>query len=309
MYDSIEDSETEENQTPHVRGPRRLWVGFGILAGLALLMAAAIFSGSTQRGSMVDIEAKKMERKTYLAAISENSAPLRRARLTDFMETYAQSSRVNAAEAQLAVLTAAEGADWAALTHIVFDTEKTRPEKLSALEDYENRWKINILGGRTEDIKTIRGQLSLNAEDMPDRDLGNGGMPVGAGLQTDSLAGGSNNPNHQSVIEPHFPNESTETPTRLVIPPELRRNATPRYPKRALRAEAEALIILRLFIDERGRVRSTELTFSEADRYKSDFIKAAERAARRLRYHPKTVNGKPVSTSEITKRFKFQVAD
>jgi len=67
--------------------------------------------------------------------------------------------------------------------------------------------------------------------------------------------------------------------------------------------------VLRLNIDERGRVAMTELVSAKAERYRKEFVKASERAALRSRYFPKTVDGKPVSVSGITKKYVYRLAD
>lgn len=315
MYDSIEDETDSEDITLAVKGRRRLWLGFGILAGLAVLISVALFSAAVMEDPAEDLAAIELERKTYLAAISDPDAPLRRARLLDFKNTYPSSSRMSAVDAQLKVFVQAESADWAELTHVIFDTEKPRAEKLEALSRYETIWDVNRLGGRADDLEAMRKRLP--PEEIPeiDPDASTDGdssdtadtsddLPVG------DLAGGAADGSYTDIPDSAY-EQAEESDTVLVVTrqPELIRNRRPRYPRRALRAEAEALIILRLYIDERGRVETTELTYSEADRYENDFIKAAERAAMRLRYTPKTVNGVPVPTSEITKRFKFQMSD
>ena len=165
-----------------------------------------------------------------------------------------------------------------------------------------------MLGGRGEDIARMRENLSRTLDELPDRDL-----PIDPDdiPDADNMAGGSGalpgRAQPHGVLQPQSPFPETED---IIVAPKVRRNAKPRYPRRALNAEAEALIVLRLFIDERGRVQETELVMSEADRYENDFIRAAERAARRTRYEPMTVNGVPVAPADgIIKRFKFEIAD
>jgi len=59
-------------------------------------------------------------------------------------------------------------------------------------------------------------------------------------------------------------------------------------------------------IDERGRVDFVETISVETERYAKDFRRAAERAAKRTRFNPKTINGKPVPARNIRKRYIFQ---
>ncbi|MGB6230931.1 MAG: TonB family protein, partial [Litorimonas sp.] len=74
----------------------------------------------------------------------------------------------------------------------------------------------------------------------------------------------------------------------------------------ALRRGVEASVILSLNIDADGRVAMTEVLSVQADRYADDFVKAAERAALRTRFQPKTVGGRPVPASGVRKRYRFE---
>jgi len=74
-----------------------------------------------------------------------------------------------------------------------------------------------------------------------------------------------------------------------------------------MRANIEAVVTLKLNIDATGKVAMTELVNVEARKYRKSFIKAAERAALRTRFHPKTVGGKPEAAMGVLKRYRFQL--
>jgi len=76
-----------------------------------------------------------------------------------------------------------------------------------------------------------------------------------------------------------------------------------------MRRGVEGIVVLKLNIDAKGKVAMTELVGVEAPKYSKDFVKAAERAAMRTRFHPKTVGGKPQPATGIVKRYRFQLGD
>jgi len=59
-------------------------------------------------------------------------------------------------------------------------------------------------------------------------------------------------------------------------------------------------------IDEKGKVDSVDIVDVQAERYQKDFSRAAERAAKRTRFNPKTINGKAVPAKDVRKRYIFR---
>lgn len=100
-----------------------------------------------------------------------------------------------------------------------------------------------------------------------------------------------------------LPKEVVKVAARLATPADLLR---PPYPDSKLRTEEEAVLKLRLGIDQRGRVVSVDPVGS-AD---PDFLAAARRhLTRHWRYKPATEDGRAVPTSiVITLRFEMQDA-
>ncbi len=306
MYDQLDDIEDITDAPINEQRARRVWVIWGLCAAIVILAGAALITSQRAQTPVLDFDAIKAEQAAYKAAITAPSPAVRRARLTDFITTYEDSDRKNAAAAQLRVLSEAEAKDWADLTHKIFDVDQSTNAKLLALETYETLWDTALLGGRAQAAMRIRKILSAETGALPSRDL-----PIDPDdiPDADNLAGGAGSTKGVTYRPPDNPFGDAYVQIDDVIKaPKLRRNVRPHYPRRAQNAGAEALIVLRLFVDERGRVEGTQLVTAEADRYERDFIKAAERAALRMRYRPKTINGQPVPDHEgFTKRFRFQI--
>ena len=85
----------------------------------------------------------------------------------------------------------------------------------------------------------------------------------------------------------------------------VKKASSPIYPSRALRRGIPALVKMRLNVNDRGRVEMVEVVSVKAERYERDFIRASKRAARRIRFHPKTVDGVAVPVSGVEKSFLF----
>jgi len=92
----------------------------------------------------------------------------------------------------------------------------------------------------------------------------------------------------------------------IIVHPTVRRNQSPNYPRSAKRRNIGAIVVVSMDIDEKGRVESVDTVDIEAVRYQKDFRRAAERAAKRTRFHPKTINGTAVPAKGVRKRYIFR---
>ncbi len=100
---------------------------------------------------------------------------------------------------------------------------------------------------------------------------------------------------------PPPPAEPVRVAARALTPPDLLR---PPYPDSKRRGEEEAVLRLRLSIDERGRVSSVE-PIGAAD--PAFLASARSHLQRHWRYRPATEDGRPVtSTLIITLRFELE---
>jgi len=308
MYQTIDDPEDE------IAAPR---AGFTILpfligaalAGLVFFIVWLMSPGqATTAGRTIDSPAS---RAAYLKALAEPNAAFRRARLLDYQRAYPDTDRTKAIEDQLDVINAVEQTDWEIVTRRVYDERATLDDKRGALAYYESQWSGRLLGGRGEELETLRRVISesAEAEPLPDRSLDTVKSPIPTTIPSDRLAGA---PPRMAATFPipervrPDPEPVVQAPTEVVVQPKIRRNVTPRYPRAAQRRNIGAVVTLTMNIDEKGRVAMTEIINVEAERYEKEFSRAAKRAAMRTRFHPKTVDGEAVSAIGVRKRYIFR---
>jgi len=308
VYQSIDDPQ-DELATREPKRNKLIW-----LAAMLGLIAVVTIVYWTSPGVSVpqnNDDFLKAELATYRKAISETQAPMRRARLQDFLTTYPNSERTPAVEAQLDVIRTYEASEWIDLTDIVYNAKKTHTEKITALDTYVTKWGGALLGSRTEDIQSIRETLTKTSEQpiSPNRKLKDQKSPIPKDVPDNILAGGPRPvaPPPPVFIPPVPIDPAPKVAALEIIPPKVRRNVNPRYPRKAMRADVEAIVTLKLNIDDSGKVAMTELVRVEAKKYGKSFVKAAERAALRTRFHPKTVGGKAQPAVGVIKRYRFQL--
>ncbi len=316
MYQSIDDIE-DDGGADNSESVRRSKIFIGLLIGLAVLIAVGMFSN--HRKIDTDPRAAEMTEQynVYAKALAEPHPALRRARLLDFVQSYPDHDRRLAAEAQLDVIQQADDQDWLSLQEIIFDPAQSPPVKLAALDLYEEMWGSVLLGGREDEVLDLREQLSSEPEAMAAievevQDFTPQPDKFDDKIDNTQLAGGL------VVVErayiPPTPIVRAPPPTAMRQPvitkPRVRKDRKPRYPSRALRRGVEAEVILALSIDDDGEVQMTEVvSVRTARKYRKDFIKAAERAALRTKYYPKQIDGNPVATSGILKKYIFDIQD
>lgn len=304
MYQTVDDPEDIDDVAAQerARARRKLWIWLVLAA--AVLLSIAIFNGNRAPVSPETEIATQAERASYRTAISEAEVDLRRARLRDFETTYPKSEYLPAVRAQLSVLDAHETKAWAVLSDVMFDPSADRITKLGAIQAYERKWGASYLGGRDSDIRALREELELEPAPLPDRELAGVASGIPKNIPDSIMVGGPNTapPPAPPVTPLQLPPSSGKTADAVVL-----KNVTPRYPRRAERRGIDAVVELSLSIDADGEVQSAEVIRAQAERYESDFIKEAERAAMRTRYSPKMINGRPVPTTGVMKRYVFRL--
>ena len=316
MYDEVDEIEgdIDASQTAPKLSPSQKLQGLGVI-GAALLTIFIVFSHQETDIEPDEVETSSEIYAIYTKALSEPQPALRRARLLDFVENYADHDRVDAAKAQLSVIQNADDQDWLSVQEIIFDPRQIYPAKLAALGLYEDIWSPVLLGGREDEVETLKSRLESgepiievteptdNTEDFtPPPDT------FDASIDGTQLAGGVT-VSRPVALPPPPRVVQTPTPrqTAVIAPARIRKDRRPSYPSRAARKGVEAEIVLILSIDEDGEVQTTEVISAQARRYRKDFIRAAERAALRTRYHPKTINGRPVPSTGIIKKYVFKM--
>jgi len=165
----------------------------------------------------------------------------------------------------------------------------------------------------TDRSDAIAGQLDvINAAELLDwdaltRSLYDERATLSDEIPADVLAGAPPQKIVRAPVKaPPPPPPPVEIEKDVVVQPSVRRNVSPNYPRSARRRNIGAIVTVTMDIDERGRVSFVETVSVDAERYVKDFRRAAERAAKRTRFNPKTINGKPVPARNIRKRYIFQ---
>ena len=308
MYQSVDDLDDDIDFEAEDTKERRalIWKLFAL--ALIIFGLIAIFVKNPEPKDITDT-AIKAESASYHTAISEMDAPLRRARLRDFATTYPESTRLPALYAQLHVLETYEGQAWTKVMDASYNPQLSRAEKLLTIQTYEEVWKSSYLGGRESDLKTVKKALEDETV-LPDRKLKIGPSPISNSTPDHVMAGGPRNIFTSPVVTPPPPPLSPPQTEQMEYKAEITRSVTPRYPGRAQRRGIEAIVELSLSIDDRGRVRLTEVVDIDVDdrRYERSFLRAAERAALRTRYKPYIVNGVAQPISGVRKRYRFQIS-
>jgi len=304
VYQSIDDPQDELDALERSDKRGLIWLLAGLC--LALVFGIVYWTSPGPPAETVDDGFLRAEQVTYRKAISETTAPMRRARLQDFVTTYPESHYIHSVQAQLDVINSHESAKWIETTDVVFSTKSKRADKLTALNDFEAQWGGSLLGGRDSEIKDLRIMETADTPKTPSRKLTDLKSPIPKTVPDTMLAGGPRPAAPPPIIRPVEP---TPEPTKVielkVVQAKVRRSVTPRYPRKAMRRKVGAVVTLKLNIDEKGKVAMTELVRVQAERYEKSFVKAAERAALRTRFHPKTVAGKPQATTGILKTYRF----
>ena len=306
MYQVIDEQEDEE---------LTLGRGFSILPFIiGAILAAIVFfvvwlmspGQQTLPGQTVETPAS---RAAYLTALSEQSPAIRRARLLDYQRTYPDTDRRDAIADQLDVINTTELSDWNALVQTVYDERTSLANKGTALNTYEARWNGRLLGGRGEELAALQIIVDETKplEALPDRSLEPGESPISETIASDVLAGAPPRMAKLTPIPPPEPKAPVvEIRKDVIVQPRVSRNQSPNYPRNAKRRNVGAIVVVSMNIDEKGRVSSVETVEVQAERYGKDFKRAAERAAKRTRFTPKTLNGQPVPAVAVRKRYIFR---
>ena len=308
MYQSIDDP--QDDLDAQERGDKRVLVWLFTALCLGFVFAIVYWTSPGPPANAPQDDSLRAEQVTYRKAVSEITAPMRRARLQDFIMTYPQSHYMNSVEAQLDVINAHEAQKWTEATDIIFAPKTSRAEKLATLDAFEAEWGGSLLGGRDDEIRDLRREI-LQSEDLPktaSRKLTDLKSPIPKTVPDTMLAGGPRPvaPPPAIIPEPEPIPEAEPVAELKIVQPRVRRSVTPRYPRKAMRRKVKAIVTLKLNIDEKGKVAMTELVNVQASRYQKSFVKAAERAAMRTRFHPKTVGGMPQAATGVVKRYRFE---
>ncbi len=307
MYQVIDEQDEEDIVQP---------AGWSVLPFIlgALLAALVMFAVWLYIPTKQDTPGQTIEtpasRAAYLVALSEANPAVRRARLMDYQGTYPDSDRNDAIESQLDVINTAELAEWETLSDSIYDESLQLSEKKEAMVNYEQRWNGAILGGRGEELTALKQVLGAAKpiDGLPDRSLEPGKSPIPDNIPSDRLAGA---PPQMAVTfpipTPPPPVPVVEEVKDVIVQPRVRKNASPSYPRSAKRKKIGAVVTVSMVINDEGKVKEAKIFEIEAERYQRDFAKAAIKAAKKTKFYPKTINGKPVAARDVRKRYIFKI--
>jgi len=233
-------------------------------------------------------------RQTYLSIVSETHTGLRLARLQDFAENYVRNDDTGRARTARDALSSHEQRAWVKLTKTLYSLKSTDIQNTEALATYKSTWGI---WNRSSDLPILlqaTGVVIISSTDMqyaPNARRSKFAKGKGATM----LAG----------AVPDYELEPSPPTSYNVLNARMKYSKQPKYPRKARRKGIEAVVILSLFIDERGNVARTEVVSVDAKKYRKSFARASKKAAMRSKFYPKTVGGKSVATSNYLRQYTF----
>lgn len=293
----ILNPETNSEDSAPVRKP--FWL-VPLVGLLFLALALFLVIGNSGRASK-QYEGPSEIFLDYQSLSNEMHTGLRLARLEDFVAQHSDSYLAGAALARRDALKNHEEIAWARLTDTFYDTDADEVAKTLAIKAYTNVWTPLH---RPEQLKTLGQDLPNDA--VPNFKPGERTSRFASGGNDQFLEGGPSI-SGQGFRRTFGTNvEMDRLDPSHIVPPRIRYKRQPAYPSKARRRRIEADVVIELDIDDRGRVAQTRVISVHADRYAKDFAKAATRAARRTRFHPKTIGGHPVATSRYVQRYAFR---
>lgn len=299
MTDNVPiDDVDDEGALPQKR--RRLWV-WACLA--SLLIAGALFGVRSFSHEKTLRQIGETESSAYAMILGETRTGIRLALLGDFIREYPQSIYMPAARAQQRALKTHEQMAWAALTDELYKVELSADDKARAVSNYVRKWSRL---SRAADL----GAINLDAlpPDPQALTFAAPASPYKKGGTDYGLAGARPERGRTVIATPPRPTAVRPAPP-TTLQARVRTARRPVYPRKARRKGVTATVTLSLDIDERGRVARTRVVAISASRYEKDFIKAAQKAARRSRFHPKTVRGEAVASSGFIRKYTFNLDD
>ena len=237
----------------------------------------------------------------YLRILSEPHAGTRLARLTDFLAHTPNSTDTQAARVQHTALNMQEQRAWAHLSEIIYSLTTKAKAKSLAKDEYISQWGELI---RQDQLKTL--VLSSRPLSLDGKAIKAPRSQFTKGQNSNTLAGATTPRKPVKKIAEPKPDITTNEENNRVTPARIRYARKPLYPRHAKRRGINANITLSLTIDERGKVIKTRVHDIQAERYETEFIYAAKRAAKRSRFHPKLVDGEPVIVRNYKRKYKFR---
>ena len=296
MTDTAQIDELDEDELPQKR--RRVWL-WACLA--AILIIAMLFWARSFRQEKTLRQSGETESAAYAMILGEMRTGIRLALLSDFMAEYPQSLYIPSVRAQRRALQSHEQVAWALLTDELYRVDLLPEDKALAVSNYVRDWtqlsRAAQLAALNVDAPSADPQALTFAP--PASPYSKGGTDYAlAGARTGKVRRVSNVP--PPAVRPEV---------LQVTQARVRTARRPVYPRRARRKGVTAVVTLSLEIDARGRVVSSTVVGVSAPRYEKDFIKAAQKAAKRSRFYPKTIGGRSVPSHGFLRKYTFSLED
>ncbi|MEE9346574.1 MAG: energy transducer TonB [Robiginitomaculum sp.] len=260
----------------------------------------------------------------YAQADAIETPTLRLRALRNFAAAYPDTEQASLASEQIETLETAEHEQWLAVSEIFYDVRKSSVIKREALGAFRAQWDG---GTYADDIIRMDAQIEEAAPKRRTINEATGKVPGLAdsdihlpaqdttSLQaqsSDSLAGGAPQPQPQTrfPLAQTFPIETTPAaPAAIIVEAKVKKSARPRYPSRARTRGIEAMVTVSMDIGADGKVKDARVIKAASGKYAADFGRAAVRAAKRTRFHPKTIDGVASPTNGRTQDYRFRIED
>jgi len=257
----------------------------------------------------------------YADAEQLEAPALRQRALRNFVKAYPDAPESQRAKIEIEELEFIESQDFAALTETFYDIRASREDKVLALDTFTALWGKTRFETEITSMELKLGEESVDLDRRMDESLG--ANPALAGQQkrqavidniqnetiareSDMLAGGI-------VLEPVVIAPVMPAPPARVLPKiieaTVKKDATPRYPRRAQSRGVEAVVVVAMDIDAQGKVQDARVIKPPTGRYVRDFNRAAIAAAKRTTFNPKMVDGKASPTNGHVRNYKFELED
>lgn len=301
---------------------------FAILLGaLAAIFAFYTWLGQTTQSadSRLSIQTRSTDQ-IYVSAATIDTEVLRLRALRNFANAYPDSPEAEMARNSVAELELAEHEAWRAASEVYFDVSAKVMQKQAALDAFAARWdggtyreelasRMVQLGGAPP---VVSGEADAEREAAPPlagrdiapprREIASGEAADRDAITSDDLAGGFAPRARMLPLAATLPIEPVK-PMPVITEATIKRRVKPSYPSRARRKGVEAVVTISMDIGADGRVKDARIVKAATGDYAADFGRAALRAAKRTRFNPKLIDGKPAPTNGFTQPYRFTISD
>ena len=297
-------AKTKHHHTEDITYPPNIFSTYAIIALVLSAFLVLVFVGRThiraQNAARI-LTLNQMQHTAYQDILRETHTGVRLARWQDFIETAPESGYKQAARLHASVLKAHEKTAWAQYSEHIYTVRANAEVTAKARLQYVANWGSLI---RAEQLFVKENEDASKALSFKTAK-----SIYMQGEKMDALIGA---PSIRVKARKTYRRPPTlQKPKQVNAFQEVRIKTArkPNYPRSAKRRGISAEVVLSLNIDDRGRVKITKLVSVKAKRYRGDFVRAAKRAARRSRFHPKMVDGVPVTSSNYQRTYRFVAED